>query len=123
MFGNLGLSELVVIFAVALVAFGPRRLPEIARMMGRALAQFRRWTSDLQATVERETQVSEFSNSLREFKSGISSPFTPAAVLAPPVLARPVEPPAASPPSEPAVEPAVATATPGAGDHPAPGQG
>jgi TatA/E family protein of Tat protein translocase len=38
--GNLGLSELIVIFAVALLVIGPRRLPEVARGLGEALRSF-----------------------------------------------------------------------------------
>ena len=38
--GNLGLSELVVIFIVALVVIGPRRLPEVARALGEAVRSF-----------------------------------------------------------------------------------
>ena len=38
--GNLGLSELVVIFIVALVVIGPKRLPEVARALGEALRSF-----------------------------------------------------------------------------------
>lgn len=40
--GNLGLSELVVIFAIALLVIGPRRLPEVARGLGEALRAFQR---------------------------------------------------------------------------------
>lgn len=46
MFG-IGITELLVIFVIALLVFGPKRLPELARSMGRALAEFRRASSDL----------------------------------------------------------------------------
>ena len=46
MFG-VGMQELVVILVVALIVLGPRRLPEVARALGKALAEFRRATSDV----------------------------------------------------------------------------
>jgi sec-independent protein translocase protein TatB len=46
MFG-IGMTELLVILAVALIVFGPKRLPELARSLGRALGEFRRASTDL----------------------------------------------------------------------------
>ncbi len=48
MFG-IGASEIIVIFVVALLVFGPKRLPEIARNIGRVFAEFRRTANDLQS--------------------------------------------------------------------------
>jgi len=46
MFG-IGMTELIVIFAIALIVLGPKRLPEIARSLGRGIAEFRRASMDL----------------------------------------------------------------------------
>ncbi len=51
-FGSLGISELVVIFVIVLVAFGPRRFPEIARSMGSAMREFRRSLNQIQRELE-----------------------------------------------------------------------
>jgi len=50
MFG-IGMTELLVILAVALVVFGPTRLPELARSLGRALGEFRHASNDLRRTL------------------------------------------------------------------------
>src|SRR5438128_10990817 len=59
MFGSLGLPELLMIFAVALIVFGPRKLPEIGRTLGKALNEFKKATDDLKTTIEREVKVEE----------------------------------------------------------------
>lgn len=59
MFGSLGFGELLVIFAVALLVFGPRKLPEVGRSVGRALGEFRRATNEMKTTLEEEVRVEE----------------------------------------------------------------
>ena len=54
MFGTLGTQELVFIFILALVLFGPKKLPEIGRTVGKALTEFRRASNELKATFDRE---------------------------------------------------------------------
>ena len=59
MFGSLGVPELLLIMVVALIVFGPRKLPEIGRTLGKALAEFRKATDDLKNTIEREVRIEE----------------------------------------------------------------
>ena len=58
MFG-IGLPELVVILAVALIVLGPQRLPEVARMLGRAYAQLRRASEEFQQTIRQDLAALE----------------------------------------------------------------
>ena len=59
MFGSLGIPELILIFIVALLVFGPKRLPEIGRTLGKALGEFKKATDELKNTIEREVHVEE----------------------------------------------------------------
>src|SRR5260370_339380 len=54
MLGSLGMPELIVIFIIALVVFGPRKLPELGRSLGRGIAEFKKATNELQNTLEQE---------------------------------------------------------------------
>ena len=57
--GTLGVQEMVVIFFLALILFGPKKLPELGRTIGKAITEFRRASNDLKATFEREMQTLE----------------------------------------------------------------
>ena len=59
MFGSLGMPELIVIFVIALVVFGPRKLPELGRSLGRGIAEFKKATNELQNTLEQEISADE----------------------------------------------------------------
>ena len=78
MFGSLGLPELLLIFVVALIVFGPKKLPEIGRTLGKALGEFKKATDDLKNTIEREVRVEELKE-LRQIPSNIAT-----AVMNPP---------------------------------------
>jgi sec-independent protein translocase protein TatA len=59
MFGSLGMPELIVIFVIALVVFGPRKLPELGRSLGRGIAEFKKATNELQSTLDQEINADE----------------------------------------------------------------
>jgi TatA/E family protein of Tat protein translocase len=59
MFGSLGTMELVVILVIALIVFGPRKLPELGRSLGKSLGEFKRASNDLRNTLEEEIHVEE----------------------------------------------------------------
>ena len=59
MFGSLGFQEMILIFIIALIVFGPKRLPEIGRTIGKALGEFKKATDDFKSTIEREVHVEE----------------------------------------------------------------
>jgi sec-independent protein translocase protein TatB len=84
MFG-IGMTELLVILVVALIVFGPTRLPELARSLGRAMAEFRRASTDLRQT----------------FRDAVEEPKT-----APSPAAPAIAPPAADAPAADAPAPA-----------------
>ncbi len=54
MFGTLGMPELILIFVVALLLFGPRKMPQIGKSVGRALSEFRRASNEFKRTIEDE---------------------------------------------------------------------
>ncbi len=55
--GNLGMPEIIVIFVLALIFFGPRKLPEIGKSLGKGLAEFKKASNDLKRTWEEEVQM------------------------------------------------------------------
>src|ERR1700733_1266461 len=57
--GTVGVQEMMVIFFIALILFGPKKLPELGRTIGKAITEFRRASNDLKATFEREMQTLE----------------------------------------------------------------
>jgi sec-independent protein translocase protein TatA len=59
MFGSIGMPELIIILVIALIIFGPRKLPELGKSLGRSLNEFKKASTDLQNTLEQEIKIEE----------------------------------------------------------------
>ena len=59
MFGSIGMPELIIIFVIALIIFGPRKLPELGRSLGKSIAEFKRASNELKSTLEEEIRIEE----------------------------------------------------------------
>jgi sec-independent protein translocase protein TatA len=59
MFGSIGMPELIVIFVIALIIFGPRRLPDLGKSLGKSIAEFKRASNELRSTLEEEIRIEE----------------------------------------------------------------
>jgi len=77
MFGTLGMPELILIFVVALLLFGPRKMPEIGRSIGRALGEFRRASNEFKRTIEDEVAAEEIREVEKDLKGIGKSVKTP----------------------------------------------
>jgi sec-independent protein translocase protein TatA len=85
MFGTLGGPEIFLILVIALIVFGPRKLPEIGKSMGRMLAEFRKASNDFKRTIEEEVEADKLRTPVSPEVRETPLP-APPAEAAPPVL-------------------------------------
>jgi TatA/E family protein of Tat protein translocase len=71
MFG-IGMPELILIAVVALIVFGPKKLPDLAKSMGRAVREFQKATSELKETFHVDSEVAEAKKAFNEFHSEVN---------------------------------------------------
>lgn len=111
--GPLGFTEIAFIFILALLIFGPKKLPEIGRTLGRGMAEFRKATNELKRSINTELALDEIptpaklrSTVLRDLHELVEPPPGAAPPVPPPdkapalTEARSAEAPAADPPEE-----------------------
>jgi sec-independent protein translocase protein TatA len=74
MFGSIGMPELIIIFVIALIIFGPRKLPELGRSLGKSLAEFKRASNELKSTLEEEIRLEEQQHQRQEAAKAAAGP-------------------------------------------------
>src|SRR5580765_1537522 len=94
MFGSIGMPELIIIFVIALIIFGPKKLPELGRSLGRSLNEFKRASNELKNTLEEEVRMEEQRDKTAAAEKAVTPPpaATPVVVAAPGSVARTEEP-------------------------------
>jgi TatA/E family protein of Tat protein translocase len=76
------MPELIIIFVIALIIFGPRKLPELGRSLGKSLAEFKRASNELKSTLEEEIRIEE----QQQQRAEAAKPAAPTAVSTPTVV-------------------------------------
>lgn len=71
MFGSIGPAELILIFVIALLVFGPKKLPEIGRSVGKALREFKKTSDEIKGRIEEEIEASEIKDIRKDIQSGV----------------------------------------------------
>jgi TatA/E family protein of Tat protein translocase len=94
MFGSIGMPELIIIFVIALIIFGPRKLPELGRSLGKSLSEFKRASNELKSTLEEEIRLDEQRANLEASKaaSAAAAPPAPVVPVSPAEIVPPVPP-------------------------------
>jgi sec-independent protein translocase protein TatA len=81
MFGPLGVPEMLVILVIALIFFGPKKLPDLGKSLGKSIAEFKRASNELRNTLEEEVRQDERKTALAT--TAAVTPVTPVTPLDP----------------------------------------
>jgi TatA/E family protein of Tat protein translocase len=73
MFGSIGPTELILIFIIALLVFGPKKLPEIGKSVGKAIREFKKASDEIKGRIEEEIQASEIKDIGKDLQTGVNS--------------------------------------------------
>lgn len=74
MIGSIGMPELIIILTLALIVFGPRKLPELGRSLGRSLGEFKRASNELRNTLDEEIRLEEQRSAQRQVPPAPATP-------------------------------------------------
>ena len=99
MFASIGMPELVIILVIALIIFGPRKLPELGRSLGRSIGEFKKASNELRSTLEEEIRVEEHRDTRAAMRAeqnsamaaGSATPPTPTPVETPDLVTTPAD--------------------------------
>ena len=75
MLGSIGMPELIIIFVIALIIFGPRKLPELGRSLGKSINEFKRASNELKNTLDEEIRVEETRSAERQRATEPARPY------------------------------------------------
>ena len=71
MIGSLGFPEILMIFVVALIVFGPKKLPDFEKTLGRTIREFRKTINDAKASIEDEIDKADITGEIKELNKEI----------------------------------------------------
>ena len=74
MFGSIGMPELIIIFVIALIIFGPRKLPELGKSLGKSIAEFKKASNELKSTLEEEIRLEEQRTTVEKTTQSVTAP-------------------------------------------------
>ncbi len=120
MFGSIGGPEILLLFLLALLLFGPRKLPEIGRTIGRAVGEFRRATTEFRTSLEREVELEQFKELRNDVRAAVTAadpgPVRPPRAVPAPIARSAQATDSATPPAEiSTIEPTADAPLPDAG--------
>jgi len=90
MFGSIGMPELVIILVIALIIFGPRKLPELGRSLGKSIGEFKKASNELRSTLEEEIRLEDQRDQRATLKAEQDTAI--AAAIPPPGVVTPTAP-------------------------------